>query len=97
PGVLHARATRTTSAFGVYLDDPLARHSTAAATPRGCGRPAAVFGPVDGPPGKRHLRLPGWTLTAHGLPCRLRAPQRAAPSAAAAHRWSGRLRAARDR
>jgi hypothetical protein len=38
-------------------------------------RPAAVFGPVDSPPWKRHLRLPGSTLTAHGLPCRLRAPQ----------------------
>jgi hypothetical protein len=37
-------------------------------------RPAAVFGPVDSPPWKRHLRLPGSTLTAHGLPCRLRAP-----------------------
>jgi hypothetical protein len=38
-------------------------------------RPAAVLGPVDNPPWKRHLRLPGSTLTAHGLPCRLRAPQ----------------------
>src|SRR5262249_35543373 len=27
-------------------------------------RPAAVFGPVDSPPWKRHLRLPGSTLTA---------------------------------
>jgi hypothetical protein len=37
-------------------------------------RPAVVFGPVDSPPWKRQRRLPGSTLTPHGLPWRLRAP-----------------------
>jgi len=37
--------------------------------------PSAVLGPVESPPWKRHLRLPGSTLTAQGLLCRFRAPQ----------------------
>jgi hypothetical protein len=39
------------------------------------GPASTVLGPVDSPPWKQHLRLPGTTLTAQELPCRLRAPQ----------------------
>jgi hypothetical protein len=38
--------------------------------------PSAVPGPVESPPWKRQRPLPGSTRPAHGLPCRLRAPQR---------------------